>query len=524
MLFPGQHTQIKVVGSSRSGPANLPADSLSGGRSSILTEKMKIAVNRLPHRIDPDPRRTIARFFNAGGDPRAKRIIERVSKLSESEVSELLRRLEADFGRKHRNIREIFLGHYQTIKQFIPSTTEVSELRQLLIGAYFTMEYSVESAALFNPSMVPARNQSGLPEGSTRFAMSLRATGEGHVSSIVFLRGVIDKDCNISIDERSPFLRPLKTIIQPRRNEVWRQSLIAAGALSKSASKILSGLPEEFTVDELGPALEKARSGFETAGEYEETKENLLAVAHGNYDLEVPQDGNWTEVVIFPTSQNESRGIEDARMVRFVDDDGSERYYATYTAYNGFRIFPQLSEHDGGPVLKIRTLMGSGARNKGLALFPRKINGKYTMVSRLDGENLFLMRSDEVRFWENPKLLQVPKFYWELVQIGNCGSPMETEEGWLLLTHGVGPMRQYCIGAMLLDLDDPSKIIGQTQEPLLVPTAEESSGYVPNVVYSCGGMIHNDLVVIPYAMSDRTTSFATVELDVLLRAMKGKGA
>jgi predicted GH43/DUF377 family glycosyl hydrolase len=483
---------------------------------------MKIAVNRLPHRIDPDPRRTIARFFNAGGDPRARGIIERVTRLPESEASELLQRLEVDFGRKHQKIREIFFEHYQTVRQFVPPTREVSEARQLLIGAYFTMEYSVESAALFNPSMVPARNQDGLPEGTTRFAMSLRATGEGHVSSIVFLRGVIDKECNISVDERSPFLRPLKATIQPRRNEVWRQSLIAAGALSKAASKTLSGLPEGFTVEELGQALERTKSGFETPGEYEETKENLLAVAHGNYDLEVPQDGNWAEAVIFPTSPNELRGIEDARLVRFVDDDGSVRYYATYTAYNGFRIFPQLSEHDGGPILKIRTLMGSGARNKGLALFPRKIRGKYVMVSRLDGENLFLMRSDDVRFWEDPKLLQVPKFYWELVQIGNCGSPMETEEGWLLLTHGVGPMRQYCIGAMLLDLDEPSKIIGQTQEPLLIPTAEESSGYVPNVVYSCGGMIHNDLVVIPYAMSDRTTSFATVELEVLLRAMKGQ--
>ena len=481
---------------------------------------MNVPIKRLPHRIEPDPHRTIARFFNPGGDPRARSIIERVSRLPESEALALLGRVEDQFGKKHRNIREIFLEHYQAVLKFVPTTSEVSEARQLLIGAYFTMEYSLESAALFNPSMVAARNQSGLPEGNTRFAMSLRATGEGHVSSIVFLRGLIDNKCNIFVDERSPFLRPLKVTIQPRRHEIWRQSLIAAGALSKSASKILSGLPEGFTVEELAEALKKARDGFETPGEYEETKENLLAVAHGNYDFEVPKDGNWSEVVIFPTSENESRGIEDARMVRFVDDDGSVRYYATYTAYNGFRIFPQLSEHDGGPVLKIRTLMGSGARNKGMALFPRKIHGKYTMVSRLDGENLFLMQSNDVRFWEDPKLLQAPKFYWELVQIGNCGSPMETKEGWLLLTHGVGPMRQYCIGAMLLDLDDPSKIIGQTQEPLLVPTAEESSGYVPNVVYSCGGMIHNELVVIPYAMSDRATSFATVELEALLKAMK----
>ena len=214
-------------------------------------------------------------------------------------------------------------------------------------------------------------------------------------------------------------------------------------------------------------------------------------------------------------------GIEDARLVRFIDDDGSTRYYATFTAYNGFRIFPQLSEHDGGRLLKIRTLMERELATRGWLSFPRKIGGKFVMVSRLDGENLFLMRSDNVQFWEDPKLLQVPKFSWEIVQIGNCGSPMETKEGWLLLTHGVGPMRQYCIGAMLLDLEDPSKIIGRTEEPLLVPTAEESSGYVPNVVYSCGGMIHNELVVIPYAMSDVATSFATVELEPLLKAIKG---
>ncbi len=488
-----------------------------------LPHQVKVRVNRLPHRIEPNPSRIIARFFNPGGDPRAKALIERVSRLPEFEASTLLKRVEDKFGRKYQNIREIFLEHYQAVRELVPPATEVSEARQLLIGAYFTMEYSVESAALFNPSMVPTRNQSGLPEGSMRFAMSMRATGEGHISSVVFLRGVMDRNCNIFVDERSPFLRPLKVAMQPHRNEVWRQSLIAAGALSKSASKILSGLSEGFAVDELSEALkEEAQAGLETPGDYEETRENLLAVAHGNYDLEVPADGNWSEAVIFPTSQNESRGIEDARLVRFVDDDGSMRYYATSTAYNGSGIVPQLWEHDGGPVLKIRTLMGIGARNKGMALFPRKIDGKYTMVSRLDGENLFLMRSNDVRFWEDPKLLQVPKFYWELVQIGNCGSPMETKEGWLLLTHGVGPMRQYCIGAMLLDLDDPSKIIGQIEEPLLVPTAEESSGYVPNVVYSCGGIIHNDLLVIPYAMSDRSTSFATVELGTLLRAMKGQ--
>ncbi|MET0222793.1 MAG: hypothetical protein ABW346_00245, partial [Terrimicrobium sp.] len=255
---------------------------------------MSITVKRLPQRIEPDPRRTIARFFSPGGDPRAKGIIERVMQLPESEALHLLEQTESDFGKKHRNIRSIFLEHYQAVHNLLPEASAVSEARQLLIGAFFTMEYSVEAAALFNPSMVPARNQEGLPEGSTRFAMSLRATGEGHVSSIVFLRGVIDKNCDIAIDERSPFIRPLKMTIQPRRHEVWRQSLIAAGALSRSAAKILSGLDEGFTIEELAQALERAQGEFESASEYEETKGNLLAVAHGNYDLEVPVDGNWS--------------------------------------------------------------------------------------------------------------------------------------------------------------------------------------------------------------------------------------
>ncbi|MHC5112686.1 MAG: glycoside hydrolase family 130 protein, partial [Planctomycetota bacterium] len=265
---------------------------------------------------------------------------------------------------------------------------------------------------------------------------------------------------------------------------------------------------------------ERARHLVDASGASQETADIMLSLARSNYHLEMPADALVSEVVIFPSSENESNGIEDVRLVLFTDDDGSQTYYGTYTAYNGFRIFPQLLEISDFRTVKIHTLSGRNAQNKGMALFPRKVDGWYMMVSRLDNENLYLMRSDNVRFWNDAEVLQTPKFPWEIVQIGNCGSPLETPDGWLLLTHGVGPMRQYCMGATLLDLDNPSKIIGQTSQPLLVPIEDERDGYVPNVVYSCGAMIHHDQLVIPYAMSDFATGFATIPMDELLTHLK----
>ena len=485
---------------------------------------MGIHVKRLEHRITPDSKRVMPRLFMPGGAERAGEIIGRVLELEEAQVADLFKGVEASFGRKHRSVREIWASHFDSVSQFVPPDAVLSEARRLLIGSYFTMEYALESAALFNPSMVPAWDQDNLPEGSTRFTMSLRATGEGHVSSTVFRRGLIDKDCNVLIGTRHPYAFPLKKVETPSCDkELWRRSLIAAEALTEGASIVLDKLGDPFTPAELHRAVDEAREQLGARGELEETHQNLMAVAHGNYDLELDGQEDLSEVVMFPSSQIEAGGIEDLRLVRFVDVDGSVRYYGTYTAYNRYRIFPQLIEHDGGPVLKVRTLMGRAALNKGMALFPRKIDGKFVMVSRLDNQNLYLMRSDKVLYWDNAVPLQQPKYHWQFVQIGNCGSPLETDEGWLLITHGVGPMRQYCIGASLLDLEDPSKVIGQTREPLLVPNEEESAGYVPNVVYSCGGMIHNGLLVIPYAMSDIATSFATVDLAELLAELKRGG-
>jgi predicted GH43/DUF377 family glycosyl hydrolase len=249
----------------------------------------------------------------------------------------------------------------------------------------------------------------------------------------------------------------------------------------------------------------------------------MLWVARSNYVLGIPPGANPAEVVIFPTSEAESHGIEDLRLVLFTDDDGSSRYYGTYTAYNGACIMPQLLEISTIEEVRVHTMSGRCSQNKGMALFPRKLDGRYAMIGRIDAENLFLMYSNNVRHWDEAQIIQRPKYDWEVIQIGNCGSPIETEAGWLLLTHAVGPLRQYSIGASLLSLDDPSKVIGRTREPLMVATEEERSGYVPNVVYSCGGMIHQDTLIIPYAMSDMYSGFATMPVQELLTLLMSGG-
>lgn len=482
-----------------------------------------VKVTRLPHKLVPDPNRVITRFFCPGDDRRIRDIIGRIMKLSEMEVSFLLSRLKDRFGWKHVNLKEIVLENFEAVARHVPDATDLSERRRILIGAYFTMEYAIEAAALFNPSMVPTEDQSGLPPGSTRFLMALRATGEGHISSIVFRRGVIDADANIEIDPVSPYARQLD-VIEDRTyaKETYSDKLSEIGADSALARAVLDRLEDEFTLEDLNEAIEVTRNALDSRAELQEVADNMLSLARANYHMQLPQGSDPSELVIFPYSENESNGIEDVRFVRFTDDDGTVRYYGTYTAYNGFRIVPQLLEVADRRTVKVHTMSGRYAQNKGMALFPRKLNGCYLMISRLDNENLYLMRSTNVRYWNNAELIQAPKFPWELVQIGNCGSPLETDAGWLLLTHGVGPLRQYCIGATLLDRDEPSRLIGQTEQPLLVPTGEERAGYVPNVVYSCGGMIHNNTLIIPYAMSDVCTSFATLPLQDLLDVLSGQ--
>ena len=477
-----------------------------------------VRVTRLDHRIDPDPSRVITRPFIPGGEKRIQGIIRRVLDIPEDNALALLTRLEDHFRKSHPNIEEILMAHFEEVEKHIPADAVLSDQRRRLLGAYFTMEYAIEAAALFNPSMVPAFDQSDLSEGSTRFLMSLRATGEGHISSIVFRRGVITRDHRILIEPVPQLRRPLK-IKQNRtyQKEEYSLKLKEMEGANPLADIVLGRLGAKFTFEELSHAI-SAMEEPNGAAAMQETAEDMLSLARANYEIILPENANISAAVIFPHSENESRGLEDLRLVRFKEEDGTHKLYGTYTAYNGFHILPQLLEARQGSNIAVHTLAGSFAKNKGMALFPRKVGGQYMMSGRIDNENLFIMKSDSVMVWNHAQLVQTPKFPWELVQLGNCGSPIETKEGWLLLTHGVGPMRQYCVGAVLLDLDDPTKVIRQTREPLIMPQGKERSGYVPNVVYSCGAMIHNEVLVIPYAMSDTSSGFATVPLEAIFQA------
>lgn len=414
-------------------------------------------VNRTDIKIMRNTARVIARPLIPDDRSRIVRLIGRILQLSDARSTELFERVKKDFINRHKDLKSVLVRHFNEVAGYIPQSTPVSETRKMLIGSYFTMEYSIESAALFNPSIVPHPDQSGLAKGSLRFVMSLRATGEGHISSIVFRTGIIDIHGSVVLDESSKYAE---------LPEVRRHA------------------PED-----------------------------------SNYSVHFRQDQKISERVIFPVLKTESKGIEDARFVRFVDDNGESTYYGTYTAYDGFTILPQFIETKDFLSFNIITLKGGAVKNKGMALFPRKINGKYVMLSRQDGETNRIMFSDDLYVWENSELIQEPDASWEFVQIGNCGSPIETEKGWLVLTHGVGPMRKYSMGAILLDLKNPRKVIARLEEPLLEPNDNEREGYVPNVVYSCGSLVHNSTLILPYAMSDITSGVATVSLETLIAKM-----
>jgi predicted GH43/DUF377 family glycosyl hydrolase len=474
-------------------------------------------VERLPIRFEGDERRVITRLFFPRGETRITSAIQRVDRLSESEVRRVLAHVLASFEGRHRDLESVLEEHYAAAIAHTDRSHRVSRERRLLIGAYFTMEYSIQSAALFNPSIVEHPNQSGVPEGAVRFLMSFRATGEGHVSSVVFRTGVIEADHTIRFDPPSEFSR-LGRVLPDRLYEkmLFRRKLHDIGLDLEAVDLVLNRLPECFTFDKLEHAITEAQARHADALRSAVVIDGILWLARSNYQLKLPADAHASEIVIFPQSENESGGIEDLRMVRFIDDDGSVTYFGTYTAYNGYRILPQLMESTDLVRISIHTLNGARAQNKGMALFPRRIDGHYVMCSRVDGENLYIMYSDMVHFWESAELLQTPNHPWEFIQIGNCGSPLETSAGWLLLTHGVGPMRRYCVGAMLLDLNDPVRVIGSLDAPLLEPTEQEREGYVPNVVYSCGSMIHRGCLYIPYGVSDMATGIAVVRLEPLL--------
>jgi predicted GH43/DUF377 family glycosyl hydrolase len=481
---------------------------------------MACSIERLPLHLVADPRRVITRFFSPGDVNRIRGILTRALAIPETEVAATFQKLLETFQSVHRDIRAVFDEHYKLVKQYLPESGPISEDRSSLIGACFTMEYALESVALFNPSMVPALKQDGEQAGGTRFLMSLRATGEGHLSSIVFRRGTIDGKGNVAIDPPDRYSRQLKAKVPGVFDKArFQRDLLFVHSMNKHLERILSLLNDRFTLEDLAAAIQIARPADDSLATFEEAADTLISLTRVNHQLEMPEEGLTSELVIFPFSDIERHGVEDLRLVRFTEDNGSQCLYGTYTAYNGLRVFPQLLEYRGGPTIEVSLITGRGAQNKGMALFPRRINGQYAMVSRVDNENLYYMESPDVRLWDEARLLQCPKFPWEIIQIGNCGSPLETEAGWLLLTHGVGPMRQYCIGASLLDLHEPWRVIGQSREPLLIPSDDERAGYVPNVVYSCGAMIHDGMLFLPYGMSDLSTGMVKIPVGEILKCL-----
>jgi predicted GH43/DUF377 family glycosyl hydrolase len=462
----------------------------------------------------------ITRFFAAGEEANRGRI-ERVLTLPAAEVEEILADLKSRYGVRHPDIDEIWRESFERVAALVQPGATVDDKRRMLIGAYFTMEYAVEGAALFNPSIVPAINQRGLPPGATRFLMSLRATGEGHLSSIVFRAGVIDADNRITMEDTAPNIRALKSIPDAEFDTGFlRNALADLGALGPFEDAVLVKLGETFSIGKLEQVLADLRAFAPSPAGFEQTQRNMLTFARSNYRIPIPQGVHPSEIVIFPISEKESRGIEDVRLVRFTEDDNTSTIYGTYTAYNGSTGFPSLFTSNDLKTIASQTMVGKFVKNKGMALFPRRINGNYVMSGRLDGVNRYILESDTVLVWNQARQSETPKYWWEFSIIGNCGSPVETPEGWLMLTHGVGPMRQYAIAATLLDLENPAKVIGRSAEPIIVPAEDERVGYVPNVVYTCGAMLHNDSLIIPYALGDVTTTFACVQVDELIGSLK----
>jgi predicted GH43/DUF377 family glycosyl hydrolase len=484
-------------------------------------KRQKLNVERKEHKILGDTSRVITRLHLPDDMYRVSKIIQRIMSLSETAAKNLITQIRGDFSERHEDIGQIFERHLNEVKGYLPRDAMLSDVQRDLIGAYFTMEYSIESAALFNPSIVLHPDQSHLEKGSLRFVMSLRATGEGHVSSIVFRSGILARDNTVIFDPISDYVERPDIHLNPVYDRyLFNLKLNEMEACNEVTAHILDQLPEDFTYKELKEKIGALRESPVFPGVRQNHAFKIMYwLANSNYEVSFHHDHRISERVIFPVSKNESRGIEDARFVQFFDDNGEVTYYATYTAYNGFKILPQLIETKDFIKFRVITLNGKAVKNKGMALFPRKIGGSYAMLSRQDGENNHIMFSDNIHFWQEAEIIQEPARPWEFIQIGNCGSPLETDKGWIVLTHGVGPMRQYCIGAMLLDLENPARVIARLEEPLLTPLEGERDGYVPNVVYTCGAIFHNSDLVIPYGISDSKTGIATVKVSELIDCM-----
>lgn len=475
---------------------------------------MKVTKN--PIKLYASAKAVVTQFLYLPGKDRVKNIVERVKKLHEKQVSEVLEKAKKNFGGRHRNLEDTFLNHFIRINnQVAGDLLHFSPPKKLLLGAFFTKEYSIQAAALFNPSIVPHPDQKNLKEGSQRFVMSLRATGEGHISSIVFQSGIVDDNANITLDSTSGYFTGLTRNENALYNKKFIEKRVATFPTFKT--KILDLLPDTFTATEAITILNE-KTLTDDQAEVQSVNQ-LKEILDTNYELEDSFHIPVNEKVISPNAKAESMGMEDVRFVQFKDRE-YECYFGSYTAYNGKEIRTHMIETVDFNIFKIRTLYGNAVSDKGMALFPEKVKGQYVMISRQGGEKINIMFSDDLYIWDNYQILMEPEYLWELVQLGNCGSPVKTDKGWLLLTHGVGAMRTYVISAILLDLNDPSKIIGRLAKPLIEADELEREGYVPNVVYTCGLMRHGNLLIIPYAVSDSATGFVTIELNEILNEFK----
>jgi predicted GH43/DUF377 family glycosyl hydrolase len=469
----------------------------------------------------PNIGRVLNRPFIPASPDQVSNIIDRVLSFTEKEVEAQLANLRGEFDHRHPNLERSWLRQFEKVKAYLSNEVSLSPSRRLLIGAFFTGEYAVESVALFNPSIVPHPDQTDLGAEDLRFILTLRAIGEGHISSIEFRSGTIRSDHSIQMDKTAALITAADVDSDPAfPKSLFLHKLQEKGLENNWSRSVMNRLGATFTRTDLDESMQRA--AHEPHQHTEGVKRAMECVrwlVESNYELNFSSSTPLSQRVIFPVSLNESNGMEDARFVRFVDQDRCATYYATYTAYNGRAILPQLIETTDFLHFRIRTLTGSGIQNKGMALFPKRIDGRYAILSRYDDENLYLMLSDDLYCWNNPQLLLRPTQPWEFVKIGNCSSPIETDLGWLVLTHGVGPMRKYCIGAVLLDLRNPSKIIGRLNEPLLEPTIAQADGYVPNVVYTCGALVHAGRLILPYGLNDTATKIVSIELETLLAAL-----
>jgi len=486
---------------------------------------MALTITRLSNKFYPDSSRVIARFYMPGAVDRAETIIKRILDFSEKGVAVALNAVLADFSSRHRNITKIFEKNFDTVKAVLPSDLTLfpkplSRKRKLLIGSYFTSEYAIEAAAFFNPSIVEDPNQGNLEQGQKRVIVSFRAVGEGHISSIVFRSGIITQNNELIFNPAGRFVDlPEAMKLHVYDKDQFLEKLHEMHVQKDIIATVMDRLGDTFTYRELQESIAESTQDIDLSYTKKKVIDSMNWLASSHYEITFSLDTDISERVIFPVSAHESNGIEDARFVRFIDDDGSITYFATYTAYDGYTILPKSIETKDFYHFKISPIHGEYTQNKDLALFPRKIMGQYAMISRYDGVNNYLMFSDDIHVWHNALKIQEPQYPWEFIQLGNCGSPIETEKGWLMITHGVGPMRRYSLGAVLLELENPSRIIGQLSEPLLMANEQEREGYVPNVVYSCGSLIRNGDLIIPYGMADYASGFATVRVDELLRKL-----